>query len=54
MRWAAPVNNQAHAVTVEGVDPLDEQINWIDSLSGVSSSFTLEQVKKQCDYILHP
>ncbi len=54
MRWAATSANQAHAVTVEGIDSLDGQVNWIDSLSGVSSSNTLKEVKEQFDYILHP
>ncbi len=37
MRWAAPGANQAHAVTVEGLD-VDGYVNWIDSLNGVSSA----------------
>jgi hypothetical protein len=54
MRWAAPGANQAHAVTVEGLDPVDDHVNWIDSLSGVTSSNTLKEVKEQFDYILYP
>lgn len=54
IRWANPNNNQAHAVTVEGLDPVDNVVNWIDSLSGTSSGSTLKQIRDQFDYVLHP